>query len=79
MNELTSKLGIRRLRLQGFDFDVTYRPVIVNRAAVSRIDSQSNFGTPIDDEVSTMAMSINPGPSDDDAVEEEEDLLSTGE
>lgn len=79
MNELEGKLTRCRLRLKEFEFGVTYRPGIVNRAAdsLSRLDSQANVTTPVDYEVRTRTISTNYGPSQDISVDDDEDLLPT--
>lgn len=80
-NELDEKLARWRLRIQEFALEVTYRPGIENKVAndLSRLDSWANSTTSVDEEVPTMTISTNPVPFQSDVVDDNEELLLTGE
>lgn len=81
MNELDGKLGMSQFRPEQFNFDVTYRPGIVNKAvsALSSLDFRANARNPVDDEVPAMTTSTTPGTSQSDVFDGDEDLLLTWE
>lgn len=47
--------------------------------ALSRLDSRANVSHTVDEKVPTMTFSTTPGPSQNDFVHDDEDLLPTGE